>query len=890
MAGPPDDHYALVGKRIGFRLAYIDALHDDREAWGIFRLDDHPVKVRYNSTTIHDVINDTPNTAGLTIDAATPPTVGQRLTIKINANKPRTLFAGPLQTVGLTYEGRGPDGHTIYPCQAIDDTPLANRKLPYGAWTNVSATTIAQYLVGNFCPADFSAAAVQANLPPVSVNFDSTEGLDGCLRQLAKLIGGYFYWEDRVLHLFTDAEPGDTPDPIDALHPFLNDPPISISTDTSQVRTRVYGKGYAEEVIADVAAGDAIVPISNAVMFNPAGGKAVTETQRLAYAGTTPGGGGTVVGPGISPAAAPVATLQAGAGITPGAHEYAVSFITAAGESLPGPRVAVTTGALPAPSTPLTATQLAGGNGPEAGGHYYATTFITPAGETVPGPSTWAGPTTISVGSAAIVIADDPTSFGYGELTPGGTVRLWFTYSANPDRSNPPPANGLNETGYSNPSAVWTILQYSPGYGRGFAMYIPMSQDPNVKTVHIWISLNGAPLKLLATQSGSAIPNQPGGGSTWYTTYVSGGITSTPQLTGANPIVGSYALAAIPLGPAGVTQRKVYRSKANTIGPQYLLATLNDNTTPTYTDASPDAALGALAPTIGTAQAAQVQLTGIPIGSATVTQRMIYRTAAGAGQLKRLSGIADNTTTAYLDVLADASLGTNAPTGDTSGIQQPAGVVLAGAASIIVAGAGWAVAAGGWAIIGNGQQTIRYTGISGNTLTGIPPTGPGAITATVSYNSTITGAAALRGVTGLLRALIKGAPINLWVQRDALAAQASIAAVDHTDGVIEHLLTDERRGEASLIQLCDADLDQYAQPIQTVPYATRDTKTKSGKPVTFNLDSPAIYGTLTIQDVTITEINVAKRLNPKFTATASSVRFSLDDILRRLGAALDVTS
>jgi len=128
------------------------------------------------------------------------------------------------------------------------------------------------------------------------------------------------------------------------------------------------------------------------------------------------------------------------------------------------------------------------------------------------------------------------------------------------------------------------------------------------------------------------------------------------------------------------------------------------------------------------------------------------------------------------------------------------------------------------------------------------------------------------------------------VQRDDLGAQAQLAAIDHSDGIIEHLITDERRGETSLTQLCDADLAQYAQPIQTVPYATRDPKTKSGKPITFNLASPAINATLTIQEVTITEINFAPRLNPRFTVTASSVRFSLEDILRRLGANLDVTS
>jgi len=142
MASPPDDHYALVGKRLGFRLGYIPAhLRFIRETHVIFRLDDGLVKVRYNSVTIHDVINDTPNTCGLSIDAATPPHPGQRLTVRINSNKPRTLFAGPLQTVSLTYELQ--PHQTVYPCQAIDDTPLANRKLPYGSFVDTSATVVA---------------------------------------------------------------------------------------------------------------------------------------------------------------------------------------------------------------------------------------------------------------------------------------------------------------------------------------------------------------------------------------------------------------------------------------------------------------------------------------------------------------------------------------------------------------------------------------------------------------------------------------------------------------------------------------------------------------------------------------------------------------------------
>lgn len=878
---PPNTQYGIVGSRLGFRLGYLPAdLRADRETHAIFRLDDVPVKVRVGSTTIRDVINDTPNTCALTIDAATPPKAAQRLTVKINSNKPRSLFAGPLQTVGLSYELL--PAQNVYPCQAIDDTPLANRKLPYGAFVNTSATIVGQWLVANFAPgcrADY----VQANLPAISVNFDGSEGMDGCLRQVAKLIGGYFYWEDKQLHLFTE-EPGDAPDPIDDAHPFLDDPPIALSIDTSQVRTRVYGKGYAEQVTADVAAGDAIVPISNAVMFNPAGGQAVSETQRLRYTGTAPGGGGSLVGPGIGPAAAMVAALLDGAGVTPGQHNYAATFLTAAGESLISPLTAVAVGFRAAPSAAPTigTPKFAAAGGVDPGTHQYAYSEVTASGETLPSPLT---PYTVrSLTDPTVAPVWNNTQSGaWAAATPpwqaGAQVQFQYSYSSDQN-------SFAHETNLS-PATPPVTLKQAAGAPAGTYnppnIVVPPSSDPAATWINLWGFVPG--VQFVAVWCGSAQNVYPGNSPT-----ISAQAASNPFINypGPGPALKLVPVTVPATADPAVTGRRLYRTAAGASQLKLVQAvgvaavTVNDTTT--------DAALGANAPAAPTAAAARVALSGIPIGASTVTGRKIYRTAAGASQLKFLATLADNVTTTYTDAAADASLGASAPTNDTSGLKQPDGVVLAGAAALVVAGAGWATPGGGWAVIGNGQQTIRYTAIAGNTLTGIPASGPGAIVATVSYGSTITAAAALLGVTGLLRALIKGAPINLWVQRDDLAAQADLAALDHSDGVIEHLITDERRGEASLQQLCDADLDQYSRPIQTVPYATRDTKTHSGKPVVFNLATPAIHATLTIQEVTITEIDVYPRTPPKFTASASSVRYSLDDILRRLGAALDVTT
>jgi hypothetical protein len=266
---------------------------------------------------------------------------------------------------------------------------------------------------------------------------------------------------------------------------------------------------------------------------------------------------------------------------------------------------------------------------------------------------------------------------------------------------------------------------------------------------------------------------------------------------------------------------------------------------------------------------------------------------AAGSQLKLLATIADNTTTTYTDSTADASLGANAPTSDISGLTQPSGQVLAGSTSLPVASAGAPFAAtGGWVRLG--AQTVRYTGISGNSLTGIPGPGlPGSLVNTVRYGEHADAAPVLVGVTGLTQNAIKGISVNIWVQRDDTAAQAAMIALDAaqgrtTDGVIEYRISDERRGETSLIALCDADLAQFSRPIVTVVYATRDLKTKAGKPIVINLTSPPIHETLTIQDVTVSEIDLAPNLAPKFTVTASSVRYSLEDMLRQMAASVGV--
>jgi hypothetical protein len=718
-------------------------------------------RVRKAGLTIHDALNDAPNTASLSVQG-TAPVDGQDLRISINSDTPRLLFNGTLQTTDLTYQGK--PAQTVWPVSAIDDLARLNQKRPFGVWYGTAADAIAGYLIAAFAPG-FTATHVQSGLPLIAITFDGTEPFSSCLSRIATLVGGAYYVEDLDLHLF-QTETSDAPDAIDSTPGrFLHDPPITVKTDDSQVRTRVYGKGHGEAVPSDVAGGATVIPIADAVMFNPLGGKAIAGTspdgaqsQLIAYAGIQLGGTGSLVGPGATPSTAPTLTAVAGAGLGNGVYTYAYTDVTAAGESLPSPLRSVTTGAA----------------------------ITNPVGAPV---------------------IQNSTNHAYGSSWAiGASLYIVVTY--------------LNAVGETIASAQSNTITAAVSFG-SFALdldvtSLPVSPDPSVVTKKIYLHVNSG------WDSYGTLPN-----------------ASSFQMN---------------------LQQNGYIPNVSATGP----------------------------PGANTTAGNQVSLAGIALGPTGTTQRKVYRTAVGGAQLKLQQTIANNTALVGVqDATADGSLGANAPTSDTSGLTQPAGQVNAGSTTLLTASAGPFNSGGGWLLL-PGNQTVRYTGITGNTLTGIPASGAGSILTTVLYGSQVVAAPALIGVTGLSFAMQKGAMVHLWVQRDDLAAQAIRIATDAaqgrvSDGVVEYTVTDERRGEASLSAICDAQLALYSRPIVTVTYATRDVKTKSGKTVHINLTTPPIGPIdLLIQDVTITEIDQAPGVPPRFSVTASTVRFTLDMLLRTL--------
>jgi len=148
------------------------------------------------------------------------------------------------------------------------------------------------------------------------------------------------------------------------------------------------------------------------------------------------------------------------------------------------------------------------------------------------------------------------------------------------------------------------------------------------------------------------------------------------------------SLSNIPIGPAGTTARKIYRTKAYGIV-YYLVTTISDNTTKTYTDSTADTSLGAEPPddynltgkfiyrvsfvygdrgesapgpasTVLEVNKGKIALSDIPIGGSGCTKRKLYRTEAdGADETQRLCYVVnDNVTTTYTDNINDSSLTT----------------------------------------------------------------------------------------------------------------------------------------------------------------------------------------------------------------------------------------
>jgi hypothetical protein len=554
----------------------------------------------------------------------------------------------------------------------------------------------------------------------------------------------------------------------------------------------------------------------------------------------------------------------------------------------------------------LSAVLSGSGPGPLSAGVYrYCVTWATPEGESNPSPVT----NSVTVTNPSVQGRIDLYNLPIPAADAGVTARKLYRTAANGSvyklvatlDLTVPSSQYTDALGDAALGATAPTVNSTGDHVLALGTGAPNSNTGYVRAVHLMgiqtssSAAGASSRKLYRRSAGSGlryVTTIPDNSTTTYTDT-----TPNAALGAAPPTVNTAArrqipLSKIPLGNTLVTARKVYRTVANASGGTLqLVATIGDNTTTDFLDTVTDAALGAPALTVGTAQAAQVSLTAIPLGAASVIGRVLYRTKAGQSQLQLLWVFDDNTSTTALDASPDTYLGANAPTSDLSGLQQPAGYVLAGASTLPCATVAAFRPTGGWAIVGS--QNVRYTGISGNALLGIPPSGPGAILATIAWNTTAVAAAMLTGIpttgVGAIRyQTLKGDPVNVFVQVDDLDAQAAVRAqLVGSDGVIEDEIQDGRLSYTEGLARCQARLDLLGARdsdgkvgVITVSYVCRDLNTHAGGLVSINLGPPVnLRADLRIQRVSVARFNVP-HLNPTYTVEASSLRFSAEEMLR----------
>lgn len=778
------------------------------------------------------------------------------------------IFAGVVTKPAVSHPTDEND-FSLTEVSAVGFEFLLNQVFVNRRYVGQSATDIVEDLMDDFAP-DFTYTGLEASLPTIDEISFTNEKLTNCLDRIVKRIGGNW-----VLAGYKDLQLG-----LDILTGGVGDIGLTGSQasqivrapDISQVRTRVLMEGGGSNVGAEIAAGSSVLPVRDAMWYSLLGGQVACGPQRITYATKVDGLGGALVGTNVTPASAVLVALAGGSGVTTGAHKYKQTYVTGAGETLPGPESAeiTTGGTITAPTAP-SATKVLGGN-LSAGVYSWKVTYYDAAGgETTPSSassnvtmddvSAPTGTPSVSIASGDADMSNGPFKYKYTFRTSDGN----FETLPSPESAS----QGINNDPTNFRVRCLRSSVSTPPAGAG---------EPQFYRAE-W---NGSGYDAFKRMAGGSDGFGADDASYYYETSSSGPPgTLGPNAPSSNTMIYRRATVAIPTSsnPATVG-RKLYRTVAG--GSTWkLVDTIANNTATSYPDNIADGSLGADAPSSNTTALSRVNVTGVSAGPTGTTGRKLYRTEAGGSTYKLVNTFNDNTTTTFLDTVADGSLGATAPVTDTSGLVQESGNVNAGSTSLLVTNPGAFESAGGWAYVG--ALPIKYTGKSASALTGVPASGDGSISTTLRYGAVIVAAPMLIGIAtsgegSIQYALAQGEPVNLVVTANDAAAQAALAARIGGDGVLEEYLQDNRLSETEALDRATARLTEVKDPLVSLRYRSFDTDTRAGKTVT---DTRSGSTTFRIQHVTA-RFPVAGdgTVIPTYDVEASSRLFTFEQLLR----------
>lgn len=761
---------------------------------------------RYESE-IQDVASETPNTCSIMVRGFTP-TLGQRVTV---TQGPLTIFDGEVTDLAQVQRRYGT--RLRYRLDCTDWTFLADRRLVVKQWAATSVSTIVSDIVSSFI-SGFTTANVQGSLTAIDFAA-SAERVGQVLSRLANAVGASWKWLYSKDLYFRTTSNLSNPSPLTTSNARFR--ALKYHRKIDQVRTRVYVQGAGTSVAAPVAVGGTTIPVADQSVFSASGGLAFLGTQIISYTGKS--------ADARSGATAETASVTNGVQQSPGTPSAAVaSTLSVSSMTRSGNTATVTTSSAHNYRTGMQVA-ISGANQVEYNGAH----TITVTGSTTFTFAVAASATTPATGTIVVIVSGLVEAgahlYKVSIVSADGESEVSSNASASPTQTAAPTMGSFGAAQTSGGSLSATG---SWRYGLYF-----VTPEGTTEVFHH--------------------------GSTWNMSSLGTAWSLTNLETSSDKRVTARVLCRTKDLNAGASANELF-----------IVATLPDNTTTTYTDGTPETALTVIAPSTNTTGGA-VLLTSIATGG---TARRVWRTETGGSTYRYLTTIGDGSTVAYLDTAADASLGQEVEA-NAAGISGGGSwKTLAGATSLPVKDLAKFTESAGWVRVGS--QVLRYGGRSGSsgpgTLTSIPSSGVGSIVADITVGQDVVCQPFLKGVpssstNSVLYALNVGDSINLWVQRDDAAAQAVIAALEGGDGIHEYVVSDSSLTSVSACNTRgDAELALGKAPEEDASYTTEDAATVANTDIAISISS--ISTTLKIQHVRI--YWVPGRKAPQRDVTASS--------------------
>lgn len=486
-----------------------------------------------NTLQITDDLNELPNTLAFVCFGFVPQ-INQIVRLFVGAQKE---FEGTV--TGVTEHHDRLSDRTEYSVSCTDYTWAFDAALITAAYDSQSGTAIAQGIVdvvNETSTAGFTKVNIVAGLPTVaSIQFKMVKP-SSALRQLCDAIGGDAYVDyDKDVHVFL-TETDVVPEPVSVLTTKWRNFRFRSSIDDTKNVIQVEGNGSV--VSAAVATGATTIPIDSDADFSASGGQAVQGNQILTYTALSADANNGTTSVGIQKGAtAPTASIDnAGPGHVAGAVKYAMSYVSADGESEVSPVSGTVTG-----------TQISAPIGPAL---------------------TASGAATFNIDYACVLIDADGNETSLGTISHGSSPVTAGDPAVTVDLTN---ADGLGHSPWGVDSRVvgWRI------YRRKFAT-APTAPSGDFYRIADIIDPTHATMSYVD-----------------HTTSISVGTVmshATVNLTG-----GVVSLSDLANGPSGTLAKKIYRTAAGASVLQHL-ATISDNTTTTLIDKALDSSLGAEAP------------------------------------------------------------------------------------------------------------------------------------------------------------------------------------------------------------------------------------------------------------------------------------------------------